>query len=224
MEFPRYHKDIVSDLMAGKFILASDPKFISLKDSTVFYEKFFKESFGFALEIKSDYGFILSYETGEQLSRDICMFFAILCYELDRDGKNFLEEIQYAEFEHEKLDEYFENSVYGELIANNNQLKSGESRRDFIKTLNRRNIVERNGDGKFTFTRFCQREIGDGEQFDRLKLHSLRGRLFSPGFARDNHYPLSIGFLIRGFSSGALATCCLREPQATENAPGAWQW
>jgi len=87
MEFPRYHKEIVSDLMGGKFILASDQKFISLKDNAAFYEKFFKESFGYELELKSDYGFILSYETGEQLSRDICLFFAILCYELDKDGK-----------------------------------------------------------------------------------------------------------------------------------------
>lgn len=152
MEFPRYHKEIVSDLMGGKFILASDQKFISLKDNAAFYEKFFKESFGYELELKSDYGFILSYETGEQLSRDICLFFAILCYELDKDGKNFLEEIQYAEFEHEKVDDYFENSAYADLINNNNQLKSGESRRDFVRTLARRNIVERNGDQKFFFT------------------------------------------------------------------------
>jgi hypothetical protein len=152
MEFPRHHKEIVSDLMGGKFILASDQKFISLKDNAAFYEKFFKESFGYELELKTDYGFILSYETGEQLSRDICLFFAILCYELDKDGKNFLEEIQYAEFEHEKIDEYFENSSYAELILNNNQLKSGESRRDFIRTMSRRNITERNGDARFSFT------------------------------------------------------------------------
>jgi len=69
-----------------------------------------------------------------------------------RTEKNFLEEIQYAEFEHEKVDDYFENSAYADLINNNNQLKSGESRRDFIRTLARRNIVERNGDQKFFFT------------------------------------------------------------------------
>ncbi|MDP1725156.1 MAG: hypothetical protein Q8M15_00125 [Bacteroidota bacterium] len=170
MEFPRYHREIVNDLMAGKFILASDPKFISLKESSAFYEKFFKESFAFELEIKSDFGFILSYETAEQLSRDICIFFAILCYELDRDGKNFLEEIQYAEFEHEKLDDYFENSVYAELIANNNQLKSSETRRDFIKTLSRRNIVERIGDGKFTFTQAYKVFIDFASDFAKGKL------------------------------------------------------
>ncbi len=170
MEYPRYHKEIVSDLMNGKFILASDQKFVSLKDNTAFYEKFFKESFAYALEVKSDYAFLLSYETAEQLSRDICMFFAILCYELDKDGKNFLEEIQYAEFEHEKLDSYFDNSAYAELIASNNQLRTSESRRDFMRTLARRNIVERNGDGKFTFTQAYKVFVDFAGDFAKGKL------------------------------------------------------
>ncbi len=170
MEFPRYHKEIVSDLLIGKFILASDPKFISLKENVAFYESFFKESFGFDLEIKSDFGYILSYETNELMSRDICLFFAILCYEMDKDGKNFLEEIQYAEIEHEKIDEYFENSSYADLITNNNQLKNGETRRDFIKTLSRRNIIERNGDLKFTFTPAYKVFIDFANDFAKGKL------------------------------------------------------
>lgn len=172
MEYPRYHKEIIGDLMNGKFILASDQKFVSLKDNLAFYEKFFKESFGYELELKSDFAFLLSYETGEMLSRDICMFFAILCYELDKDGKNFLEEIQYADFEHEKLDSYFENSAYAELIASNNQLRSGESRRDFIRTLARRNIVERNGDGKFSFTQAYKVFIDFAADFAKGKLNN----------------------------------------------------
>jgi hypothetical protein len=170
MEYPRYHKELVGDLMNGKFILASDQRFSTLKDNLAFYVKFFKESFGFELELKSDFAFLISYETGEMLSRDICMFFAILSYELDKDGKNFLEEIQYAEFEHEKIDSYFENSAYVELIASNNQLKSGESRRDFIRTLARRNIVERNGDGKFSFTQAYKVFIDFAADFAKGKL------------------------------------------------------
>lgn len=170
MEYPRYHKEIVNDLMGGKFILASDPKFVSLKEQVPFYEKFFKESFGYEMEVKSDFAYLLSYETAEQLSRDICMFFAILCYELDKDGKNFLEEIQYAEFEHEKLDSYFDNSAYAELIASNNQLRNSESRRDFIRTMARRNIVERNGDGKFTFTQAYKVFVDFAADFAKGKL------------------------------------------------------
>jgi len=170
MDYPRYHKEIVSDLMNGKFILASDQKFVSLKDNAPFYENFFKESFGNALEVKSDYAFLISYDTAEQLSRDICIFFAILCYELDKDGKNFLEEIQYAEFDHEKVDSYFENSAYAELIASNNQLKSNESRRDFMRTLARRNIAERNGDARFTFTQAYKVFVDFAGDFAKGKL------------------------------------------------------
>ena len=45
MDFPRYHKQIVGDLLDGKFILATDAKFIELKNNTDFYGKFFKETF-----------------------------------------------------------------------------------------------------------------------------------------------------------------------------------
>ncbi len=152
MEFPRYHKEIVTDLLDGKFILATDPKFIELKNSIEYYNAFFKESFGFEVEMKSDFAYILSAETNEQLSRDICIFFGLLCYELDKDGKNFLEEIQYAEFDMDKIDNYFENSSYIDLIQNNNQLKNSENRKQFVNNLGRRNIIEKNNDKKFSFT------------------------------------------------------------------------
>lgn len=152
MEFPKYHKEIVTDLLDGKFILATDAKFIELKNSIDFYTSFFKESFGFDIELKSDFAYILSAETNEQLSRDICIFFGLLCYELDKAGKNFLEEIQYAEFDMDALDNYFENSSYIDLIQNNNQLKNSENRKQFINNLGRRNIIEKNNDKKFSFT------------------------------------------------------------------------
>ncbi|MCU0422030.1 MAG: hypothetical protein MUC81_04395 [Bacteroidia bacterium] len=152
MDFPRYHKEIVGDLLDGKFILATDAKFIELKNNTDFYGKFFKETFDFYLDIKSDYAYLISEETMEMLSRDICIFIGLLCYELDKEGKNFLDEIQYAEFDAEQIDNLFDNSSYVDLIQNNNQLKNSEARKQFIGTLNRRNIIDRNSDKKFTFT------------------------------------------------------------------------
>ncbi len=152
MDFPRYHKQIVGDLLDGKFILATDAKFIELKNNTDFYGKFFKETFDFYLDIKSDYAYLISEETMEMLSRDICIFIGVLSYELDKEGKNFLEEIQYAEFDAEQIDNLLDNSSYTDLILNNNQLKNSEARKQFLGTLNRRNIIDRNSDKKFTFT------------------------------------------------------------------------
>lgn len=152
MDYPRYHRDIVNDLLDGKFVLATDAKFVELKTNGDFYGKFFKESFDFYLVMKAEYAFLISEETMESLSRDICIFLGVLCYELDKEGKNFLDEIQYAEFDQEIIDTLFENSSYIDLIQNNNQLKNSDNRKQFLGTLNRRNIIDRSSDRKFTFT------------------------------------------------------------------------
>lgn len=173
MDFPRYHKDIVGDLLDGKFILATDAKFVELKNSADFYGKFFKDTFDFYLDIKSDYAYLISEDTMEMLSRDICIFVGLLCYELDKEGKNFLEEIQYAEFEFDKIDELFDNSSYIDLIQNNNQLKNSEARRQFFGTLNRRNIIDRsNSDRKFSFTPAYKVFMDFAKNFAKGKLSS----------------------------------------------------
>lgn len=170
MDFPRYHKQIVGDLLDGKFILATDAKFIELKNNTDFYGKFFKETFDFYLDIKSDYAYLISEETMEMLSRDICIFLGLLCYELDKEGKNFLDEIQYAEFDQDMIDNLFDNSSYTDLILNNNQLKNSEARKQFIGTLNRRNIIDRNSDKKFTFTPAYKVFMDFAKDFAKRKL------------------------------------------------------
>jgi hypothetical protein len=170
MDFPRYHKQIVGDLLDGKFILATDAKFIELKNNTDFYGKFFKETFDFYLDIKSDYAYLISEETMEMLSRDICIFLGLLCYELDKEGKNFLDEIQYAEFDQDMIDNLFDNSSYSDLILNNNQLKNSEARKQFIGTLNRRNIIDRNSDKKFTFTPAYKVFMDFAKDFAKRKL------------------------------------------------------
>lgn len=172
MDFPRYHKEIVGDLLDGKFILATDAKFIELKNNTDFYGKFFKETFEFYLDIKSDYAYLISEETMEMLSRDICIFIGLLCYELDKEGKNFLDEIQYAEFDYEMIDTLLDNSSYSDLIMNNNQLKNSEARRQFIGTLNRRNIIDRNSDKKFTFTPAYKVFMDFAKNFAKGKLNA----------------------------------------------------
>ena len=152
MEFPNHHRQIVEDLMAGKFILPTERAFEVLKENEDFYTNFFKASFNYELKFSNDYIFMVSDESNEMLSRDICIFIALLSYELDRDGKNFLERIQYSEFEIEEIENYFTNSSYIDLVLSNKQLKDAENRRNFINTLNRRNIIEKVGDNRFVFT------------------------------------------------------------------------
>jgi hypothetical protein len=153
MDYPKYHTLIVEALMGGKFILANDKIFDSLKENESFYVSFFKESFKYELKFNQEYAYIVSTETTENLSRDISIFMAILCYELDKDGKNFMDELNYAEFEMDKVDEYFEVSAYKELIKANNQIKDSEARRKLIRNgLIRRNIANKTAEDKFVFT------------------------------------------------------------------------
>src|SRR5580693_4352101 len=148
MEFPNHHRQIVEDLMAGKFILPTERTFEVLKENEEFYTDFFKASFNYELKFNQDYIYMTYDESNEMLSRDICIFFALLSYELDRDGKNFLERIQYSEFEVEEIENYFTNSSYIDLILSNKQLKDSENRKNFINTLNRRNVIEKIGDNR----------------------------------------------------------------------------
>jgi len=152
MEYSKNHRQIVEDLIGGKFILPTNKNFIELKEKEKFYEDFFKFSFGHDLIMRQDFAFLVSDETNEMLSRDVCIFFAILCYEFDKDGRNFLDLINYSEFEYDQINDYFENSSYLEVVRNNSRLRDINTRNEFMDTLDRRNIIEKTGPQKFTFT------------------------------------------------------------------------
>jgi hypothetical protein len=136
MEFPNHHRQIVDDLISGKFILPTERTYAVVKENEQSYSYFFKASFNYELRLTQDFIYLVSDESNEMLSRDICIFIALLSYELDRDGKNFLERIQFSEFEIEEIENYFTNSSYI----------------DFINTMNRRNIIEKTADNRFVFT------------------------------------------------------------------------
>ncbi|MFZ5554600.1 MAG: condensin complex protein MksE [Bacteroidota bacterium] len=152
MDYPKSHKQVVKELLDGKFILPSEPLYQVIRENGEFYTEFFKMSFDYELRMTNDFCFLLSGESNETLSRDICIFFAILSYELDRDGRNFIEEIQYSEWDQERVDKYFENSNYTDLINSNKQLRDKDSRKTFVNSLGRRNIIDKHAEDKFTFT------------------------------------------------------------------------
>lgn len=152
MEYPKYHRQIVEELMGGKFVLSSDKLYEELKENESFYASFFKASFNYNLVLKQDFGYLISSETNETLSRDISIFFAILCYELDKDGRNFMDQLQYAEFNYDEVDEYFTHSTFADLIQANNQLKDKDARRKLLNNMSRKNIIEKTGEDRFMFT------------------------------------------------------------------------
>jgi len=105
--YPDKHKEIVTSLMEGKFVTVEDLLFETIKKNEEFYISFFENSFGFELIVNQDFYYLVSNETNENTSRDISIFFSILGYELDKNGKNFLEELNYSEFHIDEIIEYF---------------------------------------------------------------------------------------------------------------------
>lgn len=154
MDYPNKHKQIVEDLMNGRFILSREPHFEELKKNEVdFYTPFFQKSFGYKLVITQEYAYLISEETDENISRDISIFFAIFCYETDKEGKNFLDGLQYSEHSFEDINTLFENSSFIDLIQTNKQIKDTDARRRLLfNTMNKKNIIEKISDDRFYFT------------------------------------------------------------------------
>lgn len=153
MEYPESHREIVENLLDGKFILSREEHYSAIKENEEFYISFFKFSFGHDLQITNEFVRLISEETDENLSRDLSIFFAILCYELDKQGKNFLDTLQYSEFSMEEINSLFEESSWIDLVHSNKHLKDSDARRRFIfSSMAKRNIIDKIADERFGFT------------------------------------------------------------------------
>jgi len=152
LEYPANHQQIVEQFLNGRFVLHDDKLFDEVKTHEDFYIQFFKFSFGYEFKITANFAYVISDDSNENLSRDISIFFAILCYELDKNGKNFLEELEYGYFEYSQIDDMFANSSYTDLIATNNKLKDSSARKNLFNEMNRRNIIVKESDDTFTIT------------------------------------------------------------------------
>lgn len=151
--YPDKHKEIVTSLMEGKFITVEDSLFETIKKNEEFYITFFENSFGFELIVNQDFYYLVSSETNENTSRDISIFFSVLCYELDKNGKNFLEELNYSEFHIDEIIEYFNNSSWTDVIKANKQLNNDESLKRHIGTMVKRNIAVKQSNDRYSFTK-----------------------------------------------------------------------
>lgn len=152
--YPNNHKHIVASLMEGKFITIDEFYFDILKENQGFYIEFFDKSFGFELKNTQEFYYLISEETNENTSRDISIFFSILCYELDKDGKNFMDEIGFSDFHIDEITDYILNSSWTDIIMANKQLNDSDSIRRLISsTMVKRNIVIKHSDDRYSFTK-----------------------------------------------------------------------
>ena len=152
--YPNKHKQIVTSLMDGRFITIDESNFDIVKENQDFYVKFFDKSFGFALKNTQEFYYLISEFTNENTSRDISIFFSIFCYELDKDGKNFMDELGFSDFHIDEIIDYIKSSSWSDIVKENKSLNSSENIKRLIgNTMVKRNIAIKHSDDKYSFTK-----------------------------------------------------------------------
>ena len=147
-EYPRNHKEVVSRLLDGKFILYPDSLFNTLVENDNEYIDFFKKTFDFDLIIEPDFAYLSSQNVNEKRTRDFTLFLAILCRELDYSGKNFKERIENGTFEIQETHELLRQSSKWEILEQTTVSDFNK----FIGTWKGKNLLIVEGD-KFKFTK-----------------------------------------------------------------------
>tara|TARA_B100000949_G_scaffold235449_1_gene258789 strand:- start:1129 stop:1611 length:483 start_codon:yes stop_codon:yes gene_type:complete len=140
--------------MDGRFITIDESYFDILKENQDLYVEFFDKSFGFELKNTQEFYYLISEETNENTSRDISIFFSILCYELDKDGRNFMDDLGFSDFHIDEIMDYIKNSSWTEVVKANKQLNDTDSIKKLVgSTMVKRNIAIKHSDDKYTFTK-----------------------------------------------------------------------
>ncbi len=170
--YPNKHKQIITSLMEGRFITIEEHYFDIIKENEDFYIEFFDKSFGFELKKTQEFYYLISEETNENTSRDISIFFSILCYELDKDGKNFIDELSFSSFHIDDIIKYIENSTWTDIVKTNKQLNSADSIKKLIgTTMLKRNITIKHTNDTYSFTKAYKLFIDFAKELERNEIN-----------------------------------------------------
>jgi hypothetical protein len=160
--------------MDGRFITIDEFYFDILKENQDFYVEFFDKSFGFELKNTQEFYYLISDETNENTSRDISIFLSILCYELDKDGKNFMDELGFSDFHIDEIVEYITNSTWADVVKANKQLNNVDSIKRLVgSTMVKRNISIKHTDDKFSFTKAYKLFIDFARELIKTEINDI---------------------------------------------------
>lgn len=153
MTYPAEHYQIVKALFSeGRFLLEGEAAFLSLRDNKDFYQQFFQASFRLELAISAEYALLKSSKDSDNLARSICIFLAILCYELDHEDGNLLERLSFGNFSIAEWEDRFEQSSYYNVMEATERLRNAGQRYKFYQQMARRGIIHRVDDDLYKFT------------------------------------------------------------------------
>lgn len=154
LPFPNQHKEITQQLLSGKFILDSDDLYAPIYLDRIMYFDFFKKTFEYELVVNSEYVYLKSTNEKDRNSRDFLIFLALLCRELDKDGKDFKQEVDSESFLVEDITNFLSESSKRKEIIESTSMVNKKGDIDLIAFLDvwqRRNLLHYIGNSKLKF-------------------------------------------------------------------------
>ena len=152
MNYPIEHKQITNNLLDGKFLIYPSPLFLKILEQEDDYKEFFLQSFGYELKINTEFAYLISDKNAEKGTRDFVLFLAVLCRELDYNGRNFREQIEFGTFDISETEQLLQQSSKWEILEKTSVSNSKGGFDGFIKTWAYKNILEKS-DMQFKFTK-----------------------------------------------------------------------
>lgn len=148
-KYPQGHREIVNQLLDGRFIIYPNPLFTTIQENDDDYVEFFKQSYGYDLNIDAELAYLTGDESSEKRTRDFTLFLAVLCRELDYSRQNFRDLIELGtSFNIADTDQLLKQSPKWEIL----EKTSVASFDTFIDSWHRKNVLKRSGDS-FKFTK-----------------------------------------------------------------------
>lgn len=154
LPFPKEHKEISQQLLNGRFILETDDLYPAAYSDREMYADFFKQTFEYEFIATTDYIYLKSTNEKDKNSRDFLIFLALLCRELDKDGKDFKQEIEFESFLVEDITTFLSESSKRREIIESTSIANSKGDIDLVTFLNewqRRNVVQYIGNSKMKF-------------------------------------------------------------------------
>ena len=137
--YPQHHQDIVTDLLAGKFILQTQKSlFKDIQENIPFYTAFFQASHGYKLETDHPYFFLSSQDTQEETSRDMILCLALLAYEYHNEQRDFVKEVLEGVFHVQGTDQMLKASSQYDALLKGTQAEDFER---FVNAWHNRNLL-----------------------------------------------------------------------------------
>ena len=145
LSFPDKHKEIVSALSSGRFILYGEELYDDIQKNKKYYEDFFMQSFEIELIHENEIFYIVSSNSKEEKSKRIMLILSIYVYEISLSGKNIIDTLMSYNSVHN-----FVSTIRG---SSNSKMCKSINLENVLQDCKRRNIVVFIDDENFIFTK-----------------------------------------------------------------------